>query len=332
MAARKGNKWQSRVRGPDKYHRYSFDTREEAEAWESHARLQLSLHRPIIPPTSQGTSGTLRSFVDAHWDAMWGASKSPQSQRRLVESVVSDLGPESPLGSIDTPAVLAWMSELREVRKNSDKTCNRKLSALSVILKLAKELSLIETLPRLKRYKERVGRVRWLTPSEEKRLLSWGNLKAPEAFSRRVLFMLYTGARDGEVRNLKWQDVDLKGKRVTFWETKGGSPRTLMLPAGALEALKWCNDQGFEKPFPMSYRTFHEYWTAMRLSVFPNEPENVMVPYTLRHTCCSRLVQGGVDIRRVKDWMGHSSINTTMRYAHLAPDSLDVCADVLDAG
>lgn len=46
--------------------------------------------------------------------------------------------------------------------------------------------------------------------------------------------------------------------------------------------------------------------------------------HTFRHTTCSRLVQRGVPILVVQKWMGHSSIQTTMRYAHLAPYSLDV--------
>ena len=44
--------------------------------------------------------------------------------------------------------------------------------------------------------------------------------------------------------------------------------------------------------------------------------------YSLRHTYASWLVMGGVDLYRVKELMGHSSIQTTMRYAHLAPDNL----------
>ena len=52
--------------------------------------------------------------------------------------------------------------------------------------------------------------------------------------------------------------------------------------------------------------------------------------HTYWHTCASRLVQGGVDIRRIRDWMGHTTIQTTMIYAHLAPTDLFVGADVLD--
>jgi len=52
--------------------------------------------------------------------------------------------------------------------------------------------------------------------------------------------------------------------------------------------------------------------------------------HTFWHTCASRLVQGGVDIRRIRDWMGLTTIQTTMIYAHLAPIDLFVGLDVLD--
>ena len=39
----------------------------------------------------------------------------------------------------------------------------------------------------------------------------------------------------------------------------------------------------------------------------------------MRHTFASRLVMAGVELRTVQELMGHKSIVTTMRYAHLAP-------------
>ena len=53
------------------------------------------------------------------------------------------------------------------------------------------------------------------------------------------------------------------------------------------------------------------------------------VLYAARHTCASRLVQRGFSIRKLKDWMGHNDIETTMIYAHLSPESLDEGAELL---
>ena len=66
--------------------------------------------------------------------------------------------------------------------------------------------------------------------------------------------------------------------------------------------------------------------------VFPVDPPDQWSPklcmqakvadftwHYLRHTFASRLVMAGVNLRTVQELMGHKSIVTTMRYAHLAP-------------
>lgn len=55
------------------------------------------------------------------------------------------------------------------------------------------------------------------------------------------------------------------------------------------------------------------------------------VIYTFRHTCASRLTIAGVDLNRIKVWMGHKTIITTLKYAHLAPNSIDAGTDALEA-
>ncbi|GAF76077.1 unnamed protein product, partial [marine sediment metagenome] len=50
--------------------------------------------------------------------------------------------------------------------------------------------------------------------------------------------------------------------------------------------------------------------------------EDVTKVHTLRHTFASHLVMNGVDLPTVQKLMGHSDIQTTMIYAHLAPDHL----------
>ena len=54
--------------------------------------------------------------------------------------------------------------------------------------------------------------------------------------------------------------------------------------------------------------------------------------HTLRHTFASHLAMRGVPLGAVQALLGHSTITTTMRYAHLAPSTLRTAIDLLDLG
>ena len=56
-----------------------------------------------------------------------------------------------------------------------------------------------------------------------------------------------------------------------------------------------------------------------------------MVIFLSFHTCASRLVQRRINLKVVQTWMGHKSIQITLRYAHLAPSNLMDAVKVLEA-
>lgn len=78
--------------------------------------------------------------------------------------------------------------------------------------------------------------MRFLTDEERDSLLKacadcdWQPLHTP------VLLAISTGARRGELINLKWSNLDLKTARATVYETKNGEPRVLPLVGTALDA------------------------------------------------------------------------------------------------
>jgi integrase len=79
----------------------------------------------------------------------------------------------------------------------------------------------------------------------------------------------------------------------------------------------------------LSQAQFRSIWNDAKAEVGLGADDQV-VPHILRHTCASRLVQGGIDIRRVQMWLGHQTLTMTMRYAHLATNDLDGCVVVLE--
>lgn len=332
MAAQRGTKWQGRIRTPEKYYRPTFDTKQEAELWEAQARIAIAKGDPVPDPQSFMKNGgyTLKEFIRKYGEGIWeGKANYPQSMMNC-KGFIKFFGESKLITDISPIDIEDFVQHCKTELRNSDRTINRKMSTLRMLLKKAKRLGLIQKLPEIEHRKEGRGRTRFLSDHEEDLLLkSAKSHPNPEVYAR-IIFMLDTGARDGEVRNLTWDDIDLSKGRVTFWKTKTDRPRTLPLTQRVQEALKRSKDQGHIKPFPMSYTTFLETWNSL-LDKMGMARDKTLVPYVLRHTCATKLVRRGVDIRRVKDWMGHTNIVTTMVYAHLAPNDLESCVSVLEA-
>lgn len=217
------------------------------------------------------------------------------------------------------------IGSLRE-RGNSNATINRKLAALRKLLRKAHKMGELHSLPEFRRQKERAGRIRFLEAGEEERLFSAIRARS-EDYWRLCVFLVDTGCRLGEAINLIWNDLD--GRRATFWLTKSGRSRTVPLTRRAAKAVgSPC--PGRKGPFSgIAQSKFRAVWNEAKAEVGLGHDDQV-VPHILRHTCASRLVRGGIDIRRVQMWLGHQTLLMTMRYAHLATHDLDACVKVLE--
>ncbi|KFB10599.1 tyrosine-type recombinase/integrase [Nitratireductor basaltis] len=211
-------------------------------------------------------------------------------------------------------------------RGNSNATINRKMAALSKLLRKAYKMGDIHSLPEFRRQKERAGRIRFLEIEEEKRLFEAVRAKSEDAW-RLSVFLVDTGCRLGEALGLTWNDV--LGGRASFWITKSARSRTVPLTQRAQDVVK-IERNGHSGPFAMIRAAqFRAMWNEAKAEVGLGDDTQV-VPHVLRHTCASRLVQGGIDMRRVQMWLGHQTLQMTMRYAHLATSDLDPCVDVLE--
>lgn len=147
------------------------------------------------------------------------------------------------------------------------------------------------------------------------------------------ILLLDTGARCfTEMIAARWDAFGPGFKTVTFWHTKTNRPRTVPLTKRSqaiiarLHQLKAHRTQGPFTGFKKS--TMRNAWATMRAVMQMQD----VTPHTLRHTCITRLVLGGVDIKRVMEWAGHTNVSTTMRYLQIRPSALLDVLHVLESG
>ena len=324
MARQHRDGWQADVIHEGKRIRRQFETEVAAIAWEETYK--------VGSPTK--TKPTLLDYVKPRIDMIWErGSKHGDKQYRHIKFMHKFM--DCAMEDI-TQLVINNMIASLQKEGNTGGTINRKLAAVSKALKYAKhEGAYTREIPRCTRQREPKGRIRFLEWEEEQKLsheLAKFNPKYPEF----VAFMCDTGVRCSNGVNLLWRDVKLPAKGsnqrglVIMWgdTTKPGEHQSVPLTSRAVEALEK-QDKGASGPFkwlnPWTLRK-HIKEAAEAAGMDPKE----IVIHTFRHTCASRLVMKGVDIRRVQKFMGHKTITMTLRYANLAPKALEDCADALD--
>jgi integrase len=186
-------------------------------------------------------------------------------------------------------------------------------------------------MPRLPRIK--VAQPEWdfLTPEEAAKVLEAARTRSEEVYAS-ILFALHTGARAGEEIALEWGDVDFHSHMLVFRRsstkgyvgpTKSGKERRVPLTdtlEAALKAIRhlrgkrvFCKEDGAA----LLIGQLHErLWGACRRAGIRE-----IRWHDLRHTFASQMAMQGATIPQIQQWMGHSTITMTMRYAHLAPGS-----------
>lgn len=126
-------------------------------------------------------------------------------------------------------------------KSRSPATINRYLASLSSLFSYAvKQLRWITESPcqYLKKLKEDNVRDRVLAPEEITSLLSACRQSSSPYLYCIVLISITTGARQGELLSLKWQDIDFDHCLAFLKETKNGSPRSIFLVPPVMEELK----------------------------------------------------------------------------------------------
>lgn len=148
----------------------------------------------------------------------------------------------------------------------------------------------------------------------------------PALLKHRVLLMLIysAGLRSSEVINLKISDIDFERRSIHIRRSKYNKDRLVPLSEYMAHGLK--QYLALERPLTWLFngKTLGSPYSAKAISWVMREAvkaagidKNVTV-HTLRHSYATHLIEDGLNIVTVKDLLGHSKIETTMIYLHIA--------------
>ena len=156
---------------------------------------------------------------------------------------------------------------------------------------------------------------------------------------RTIVILLYsTGIRLSEIAALRITDIDSKAMRIKVVQGKGAKDRFTILSEQVLQELrayyiiyrpKEYLFNGYKPGKPLSTRMI-EHGVQNALIRLGLQRKHYSV-HTIRHSFATHLVDNGTDLHTVKELLGHSNLQTTMRYMHLSTTRIQGIVNPYDA-
>lgn len=295
---------------------------------------------------------TLKGYIAHVYNDYLLAEK--KTGAKILQSIQTNFGQwdNKQLIDINTFLVANWRKQ--QLRTRTHGGVNRPIAYLRALLNHAYHHEVIvkhplATFKPLREDKSKV--VRYLSPDEETSLREALNNRDTTARLKRetanqwrkdrgytlkpviagysdyhsplVLLALNTGMRRGELFNLCWGDIDFKAKSLAIHGAgaKSGKTRHIPLNSEAFAVLvKWRNESSSKRyVFTLTGDRLDNIKTAFTNVLKTAEITNFRF-HDLRHTFASNLAMKAVDLNTIRELLGHSDLQMTMRYAHLAPN------------
>ncbi|TIR16157.1 MAG: integrase [Mesorhizobium sp.] len=293
------------------------------------------LGRPIVRffqeylPTLRGMSRhTIRSYRDS---MVLFLRFTTTDCGRPIEALMID--------DITADRIVRFLACLESERRNSITTRNTRLAALHTFARFlfAESPEHMATLQQViaipfKRG-ARVAPIEYLETAEIEALLAGIDRKTPAGRRDYAMFslMFNTGARVQEIVDLRVRDVRLEPPHQVRFTGKGNKvrlcpiwPRTAQLLKELIQKQTNGEDPADQHIFlngrgaPLTrfgVRYLLQQCVTAGAKVAPTLADERIHPHSVRHTTAIHLLKAGVDFATISQWLGHASLNTTMRYA-----------------
>lgn len=304
-------------------------------------KLEHELRQELLDADERqplGESPLLSEFATEFIDTYARTNNKPsevESKRMILRvHLVPELG-HLPLDKIGAPELEVYKAKKLKAQL-ARKTVNNHLTVLRKLLSTAVEWGKLQNVPQIKWMKAPVPEFDFLTFDEAERLINCAAIE----WRSMITIALRTGLRLGELLALRWVDVDLDAGRLVVRRSvargvigtpKNGRIREVPLSVSAIAAFKsqphrgelvFCGRKG---EMLTKGATKRPLWSAAKAAGLRRIGWHV-----LRHTVASHLVMRGAPMKAVQELLGHSTMEMTMRYAHLSPDARRDAVCLLD--
>lgn len=301
----------------------SFRTKAEAETWAKEKEVIIEKGGTI------DTSG--RTLADAI--QRWRDENNVNNyQSTVLDWWETELGSRK-LATLKKADFAEARKRLREIPKARGEgtitpaTVNRRMALISRILtECVREWYYLETNPaQIGSLREDNERECVLTSEQREALLKACGETDQPALVPFVLCAMASGARAGELKGLRWQDIDLEKGVARLYDTKNKDNRVVPIQGRALQALKQYRRErpsigkGFvfrnhTGTFPFNYA---KSWCEAR------DKAGVDIRFhDLRHDAASNLAMAGASLREIGEVLGHRSMQMVKRYSHFVDDHI----------
>ena len=186
---------------------------------------------------------------------------------------------------------------------------------------------------RIKRPKREKKIPEVLSKDETKKIIESSGSKK----SRLMISLTYAcGMRVSELLNLKTADFKFDEKIGFIRQAKGKKDRIFNIPEFLIRDLKKQIEKQKERKQEHLFTGFkgrlteRNFQKIVSLASRKAGIEKLVHPHTLRHSFATHLLENNIDIRKIQELLGHSSISTTEIYTHVSQQKLKKIKSPLD--